>query len=144
LSRQFVERQIALAGIALVSALASLALTGPDDGEEPAVSAAAPDVPPAAQTWSEAAVGTYGPGHYGRSSECGVELTRSTRGVSHPVLPCGARIVVAHEGRQAETIVVDRRSFGSGQAFALTEALAAELGVSGVRLVRWRFAPGTE
>jgi hypothetical protein len=144
LSRQFVERQIALAGIALVSALGSLALTSSDDRGEPAVSAASPDVPPVAQTWSEAAVGTYGPGLYGRSTECGVELTRSTRGISHPVLPCGARIVVAHGGRQAETRVVDRRSFGSGQAFALTEALAAELGVSGIQLVRWRFAPGPE
>jgi hypothetical protein len=144
LSRQFVERQIALAGIALASALASLALTSPDDGEDPAAPAAPPDVPPAAQTWSEAAVGTYGPGLYGRTTECGVELTRSTRGVSHPVLPCGARIVVAHGSRQAEARVVDRRSFGSGQAFALTEALAADLGLSGVQLVRWRFAPGTE
>jgi hypothetical protein len=143
-SPRHVERQLALAGVALVSALASLALTRPDDGGEPAAAAAAADVPPAAQTWSEAAVGTYGPGLYGRPTECGIELTASTRGVSHPVLPCGARIVVAHGGRETDTRVIDRRSFGQGQAFALTEALGGDLGISGVQLVRWRFAPGGE
>jgi hypothetical protein len=143
-SRQFVERQIALAGIALVSALGSLALTRSNEGDAPPASAVARAVPSAAETWSEAAVGTYGPGLYGRTTECGIELRASTRGVSHPVLPCGARILVAQGGRQAATRVIDRRSFGPGQAFALTESLAAELGVTGVQIVRWRFAPGAE
>jgi hypothetical protein len=144
LTRQFVERQLALAGIALVSALGSVALSNPDGGDNASASAAPQEVPPAASTWSEAAVGTYGPGLYGRATECGVELTPSTRGISHPVLPCGARIVVEHEGRQAEARVVERRSFGAGQVFALTESLAADLGVSGVQIVRWRFAPRAE
>jgi hypothetical protein len=139
-----VERQLALAGVALVSALASLAVTRSDDAQEPSAAAAARNLPRAAEIWSEAAVGTYGPGLYGRPTECGLELTPSTRGVSHPVLPCGARIVVAQGGRQAETRVVDRRSFGQGQAFALTESLASELGITGVQLVRWRFAPRAE
>jgi hypothetical protein len=138
------ERQLALAGVALVSALGSLAVTRADEGRAPRAAGTPREVPPAAETWSEAAVGTYGPGLYGRSTECGVDLTATTRGVSHPVLPCGARIVVAHGGRQAETRVIDRRSFGPGRAFALTEALAADLGVTGVQLVRWRFAPGAE
>ena len=134
------ERQVALAGVALLAALAGLALARGDPSAEP--SALVQPAPPAAGRWYDATVGTYGPGFFGRTTECGVRLTRATRGVAHPVLPCGARIVVEHGGRAVETRVVDRGPYGSGQDFALTQALADELGVSGTRIVRWRFSSG--
>ena len=140
MNAQLLERQVALAGVALVAALGSLALERAE-ALEPIRDAQAP-APPVAGTSYEAAVGTYGPGFYGRTTACGVTLTRTTRGVAHPVLPCGARIVVEHGGREVDTQVVDRGPYGSGQEFALTQALASELGVSGVEIVRWRFSPG--
>ena len=135
------ERQVALAGVALLAALASLAL-GRSSEPAPEAVAPLPPPPPVAGRWYEAAVGTYGPGFYGRTTECDVRLARSTRGVAHPVLPCGARIVVAHRGRSAETRVIDKGPYGSNQDFALTQALADELGVAGVQIVRWRFSSG--
>jgi actin-like ATPase involved in cell morphogenesis len=86
--------------------------------------------------------GTYGPGLYGRTTDCQVELTRETRGVAHPVLPCGARIIVAYGGREVETRVMDKGPYGAGQEFALTQALAGDLGLQGVQIVRWRFSEG--
>jgi rare lipoprotein A (peptidoglycan hydrolase) len=134
---RLLERQVALGGVALLAALGSLAL---DRAPEEQVAEPAPQAPPVAGRWYEAAVGVYGPGFFGRTTACGVELTRQTRGVAHPVLPCGARIVVSNRGREAETRVVDRGPYGTAQEFALTQALAADLGLSGVQIVRWRFA----
>ena len=135
---ELLEREVALAAVALLATLAVLALGG--RGETAGPSASAQPAPAAAGRWTEAAVGTYGPGFFGKTTACGVRLTRTTRGVVHPVLPCGARLVVAHGGREVDTRVVDRGPYGPGQEFALTQALAEDLGVSGVQLVRWRFS----
>lgn len=140
MNAEHLERQLALGGIALLAALGSLALgraTEPDRLPGPRAEA-----PPVAGRWYEAAVGVYGPGLFGRTTECGVPLTRRTRGVAHPVLPCGARIVVASGGREVETRVVDKGPFGAAQEFALTQALASDLGLRGVQIVRWRFSEG--
>ena len=136
------ERQAALAGVALVATLGSLALDRASAGEPPTVPDEATPLP-AAGTWYEAAVGTYGPGLYGRTTDCGVKLTRNTVGIAHPVLPCGARIVVEHRGRQRETRVVDRGPYRGSHEFDLTQRLANELGINGVEIVRWRFAGDT-
>lgn len=130
-------RQVALGGVALLAALGSLALDRPP-AQEPSEPVRQPL--PAAGRWYEAAVGVYGPGLFGRTTACGIELTRATRGVAHPVLPCGARIVVSLRGREAEARVVDRGPYGTAEEFALTQALASDLGLSGVQIVRWRFA----
>ena len=79
----------------------------------------------------------------GGTTTCGAELTRELRGIVHPVLPCGARIVVAFGGREAETEVIDQGPVGAGEEFSLTAPLAAELGVDGLQTVRWRFSTGT-
>ena len=137
MNAELVERQVALAGVALLAALTPLAL---GRGDVPGGAAGAQPTPTAAVRWTQAAVGVYGPGFYGRTTECGVRLTRRTLGVAHPQLPCGARIVVSHRGRAVEARVVDRGPYGSRQEFSLTQALAGRLGVTGVELVRWRFA----
>ena len=139
MNAKLLERQVALAGVALLAVLGSLALGRAGAADAPEVLGAVPPAPPAVGRWYEAPVGAYGPGFYGRTTSCGVALTRSTRGVAHPILPCGARIVVAFGGRTVETKVMDRGPYGPGREFALTQALAEELGLSGVRIVRWRF-----
>jgi hypothetical protein len=131
------ERQIALAGVALLTTLGALALF--ERGRDTAPPAAAP---PAADTWYEATAGVFGRGFYGATTGCDVTLERRTQGVAHPGLPCGARIVVARDDRQVETRIVDRAAYGAEQDLALTEALAEEIGVTGVETVRWRFSPG--
>ena len=133
-----VQRQLALAGVALVSALGTLAFSRgggdatPDAGDEV--------VPAVAGRWYVARVGVYGRGFFGRTTPCGVELTRTTRGISHTVLPCGAKIVVSHRGREVATEVVDRGAYAPGHQFELTAALASDLGVDAPTTVRWRFA----
>jgi hypothetical protein len=132
-----VQRQLALAGIALVSALGTLALGRSEPNEITADEAVQPA---AAGTWYVATVGSYGPGFYGRPARCpGVVLTPKTRGIAHPVLPCGAKVVVAFRGRQIETEVVDKGPYTAGHEFDLTTGLAAALGVRGVQRIRWRF-----
>ena len=71
---------------------------------------------------------------------CGVEVAAETLGVAHPVLPCGAKLVVEHQGPQGRADVVERGPVATGLAFELSPALAQALGVTGVTTVRWRFA----
>ena len=138
MNRRLLERLLALGAVALLAALVGLAV---QRASEPEPSPPPPIVaPPVAGRWYEAAVGTYGPGLFGRTTDCQVRLTRATRGVAHPVLPCGARIVVSYGGREVDTRVIDKGPFGAGQEFALTQALAADLGLTGVQIVRWRFS----
>ncbi len=139
MNAELLERQVALAGVALLAALGTFALGPGSARQEPSGAPAALTV---SVPWKEAAVGVYGPGFYGRTTECGIRLTRRTAGVAHPELPCGAWIVVSHSGREVDARVVDRGSFGPGEEFALTQALATRLGVAGIELVRWRFASG--
>jgi rare lipoprotein A (peptidoglycan hydrolase) len=136
---ELLERQLALVAVALVSILGGLALSaGSDDVVGTATS------PPAdsSEAWQEARVGTFGPGLYGTTTTCGIKLRQALQGVAHPVLPCGARLVVELNGRAAETRVVDKGSYGGGQEFALTKALADALGLEGQTTIRWRFSQG--
>ena len=134
-----VQRQLALAGVALLSCLGTLAF-GRDAADR--ASAEVDPVPASAGRWYVARVGSYGRGFFGRTTECGVALTSTTRGISHTVLPCGAKIVVAFRDREVATEVVDRGAYAPGHEFELTQALAEELGVEGAVTVRWRFASG--
>ncbi len=130
------RRQLALAAVALLAGLAALAFGEPRDTGRAGVQA----VPAADGGWYEARVGSYGTGLYGRATACGVTLEPQTHGVAHPVLPCGAKLFLSFEGREAYTQVVDRGPQGAGREFDVTEALAAELGLRGVEVVEWRFA----
>jgi rare lipoprotein A (peptidoglycan hydrolase) len=132
------ERQLALVAVALVSILGGLALSAGTD--DPSGGPTAP--PGSSESWQEARVGTFGPGLYGTTTTCGIRLRKALQGVAHPVLPCGARLVVELNGRAVETRVVDNGSYGNGQEFALTKALGDALGVQGQMRVRWRFSQG--
>lgn len=136
---QFFERQLALAAVALLATLIGLALSRDGDGARPGP---AVQPPAAGETWSEAPAGPVADERYGSTTTCGQELTRDVAGIVHPVLPCGARIVVAVGEREVETSVVDQGPVGPGEEFSLTEPLAVELGVQGIQTVRWRFSTG--
>lgn len=125
------RRQAALAGVALVGALGAIALTRIGGDPEPAP-------PQATVEWREERVGILADAE--EATACGEPLTPSTAGVAHPVLPCGAALLLEHEGRRARAEVVARASVEGGRAFDVTPALADRLGITAETVVRWRFA----
>jgi rare lipoprotein A len=72
----------------------------------------------------------YGPGFYGNTTACGIELTRELVGVAHRSLPCGTNVAVRYGSRTLVLPVVDRGPFGSEARWDLTEAAAQQLGVT--------------
>ena len=124
------RRQAALAGVALVGALGAIALTRIGDDPEPP--------PRAVVEWREARVGILTAA--GEITVCDVTLTASTVGVAHPVLPCGAELLLEHEDRRARAEVVARGTVEGGHDFDVTPTLARRLGVEDEAVVRWRFA----
>jgi hypothetical protein len=129
------QRQVALAGAALLALLLVVVLDRPAREETPA---AAP--PASGIRWETAVVGVFGKSRLGKTTACGITLTPETRGVAHPVLPCGVRLIVSSEGREIHTEVIERGPGASGTQFDLTPALADDLGIEGRKKVRWRFA----
>ncbi len=129
------QRQAALAGAALLAILLVVVLDRPV--QEPSAAAQ----PPVSEArWENALVGVFGRGRLGEKTSCGVVLTQETQGIAHPVLPCGAALVVALNGREVRTEVVERGPAGTRTQFSLSPALADDLGVRGRETIRWRFA----
>jgi hypothetical protein len=133
------QRQIALAGVAVLAVAAALALASllDDDGEQPAFPAAG------AGEWQTALAAPYEFEDGRTRTACGVAAGPRTLGLAHPVLPCGAKILLSYDGTEVLTQVVDRATGVPGREFDVTEPLARELGLEGVEQIRWRFAaPG--
>ena len=76
---------------------------------------------PATATW-------YGPGFYGRTTACGLRMTRTLLGVAHRKLPCGTQVAITYEAKAITVPVVDRGPFKRGHDWDLTKAAAAALG----------------
>jgi hypothetical protein len=90
--------------------------------------------------WFDALAATRGqPGDAERTS-CGLILTSSSLGISQPVLPCGAKVVIRFGGRSFFTEVIDNRLKGTGRQFELTDGLAGLMGLDGTQRIEWRFA----
>jgi hypothetical protein len=126
------QRQAALLGVALLAAVGALAL-GRDDSRATATTG----VVAPATTWRIASVGVS---RGGQEAQCGRPVDVSTRGVVHPVLPCGVKLVVQARGRTIRTEVVGRGPVGRRHEFDLTPELAARLGLRSSARVKWRFA----
>ena len=133
------QRTIALAAVALVSAVAVLALTGgaSDDDDE-----TAPQQVTVAGGggWYTALAGSRGAARDAERTTCARILTGRSLGVSHPVLPCGAKIFISFGGSEVLTEVIDTKLKQPGRQFELTEALAQQLGIEGTQQIQWRFA----
>ena len=77
----------------------------------------------------------YGPGFFGKTTACGIKLTRKTLGVAHKTLPCGTEVELYHRGKTVTVPVIDRGPFRRGVDWDLTHATAQAIGVeSTVRL----------
>ncbi len=131
MSPSLLQRQAALAGVALLAALGAVAVGRDDVGGR-----AEPKAVVASAEWRLAVVGVS----RGRRADCGAQAEESTVGVVHPVLPCGARLEVQGGGETIKTEVVGRGPVGLEHEFDLTPALAAQLGVERDGQIRWRFA----
>jgi rare lipoprotein A len=126
------QREIALAGVALLAAVLTLVATSgrrDDDSTLP--------VPAGSYT---ALAGSSGPGAFGKRTACGQVLSPETKGVAHPVLPCGVAIYVTYGNKHVLTRVIDRGPYVPGRTFDLTDALARVLGLRGVQEIRWSYA----
>jgi hypothetical protein len=137
-SLTILQRTIALAAIALVACVATLALTGEakDTG-----GGATSDVPVAGSAgWYTALAGSRGPARDAEQTTCRQILTGSSLGVTHPVLPCGAKIYIAYGDVEVLTEVIDTKLKRPGRQFELTDALAQRLGIEGTQQIKWRFA----
>ena len=90
--------------------------------------------------WFDALAASRGPAGDAERTTCGLILTSSSLGVTQPVLPCGAKIVLRFGGRTYFTEVIDNRLKAAGREFEVTDALAGLIGLDGTQRIEWRFA----
>jgi len=87
-----------------------------------------------------ALAGASGPAVAGRTTACGVVLSENTIGVANPTLPCGTHVFVTFRHKTVLVQVIERGPYTTGRQFGFTEALAREVGLSGVQPIRWSYA----
>jgi rare lipoprotein A (peptidoglycan hydrolase) len=126
-------RAAALAGVALLGI--AIALAASHRSNHPAE-----NLPPPAGQWYTALAAPYTSSAEPKKSACGVVINAKTRGVAHPVLPCGVKLYIEFDGRQVLTHVIDRGHTAPGRVFDVTPALAKLLRLQGTQTIRWRFA----
>lgn len=90
--------------------------------------------------WFSALAASRGQAGDAERTSCALILTGKSYGVTHPVLPCGAKLVLRFGGQTVLTEVIDNRLKSAGRQFELTERLAGELGLDGTQQIDWRFA----
>lgn len=132
-------RLLVLGAVALLCGLAALVVirAAADDTVAPAAeSAVAPG------GWYQALASSRGPAGDAERTSCGLILTQRSLGVTHPVLPCGAKVVLRYRGEAVLTEVIDNELESAGRQFELTESLARRIGLDGTQQVQWRFATG--
>ena len=132
--RILAERQLVLGAVALLAVAVSLAVTA---RHQAGLRAAL--LPPSQGSYT-ALVGSSGAKEVGQETACGVVVGARTMGIASPVLPCGVRLYLSFRGRHVLAPVIGRGPSGPGREFDLTQALARQLGIAGVRRVRWSYA----
>jgi hypothetical protein len=131
------ERLVVLAALAFLAALVAVAVIEQAESDR---GAAAPEGARApGGGWYQALAATRPTGDAERTT-CGLVLTGRSLGVTHPVLPCGAKLLLRFGGDTVLTEVIDNRLESSGRQFELTERLSRRIGLDGTQQVQWRFA----
>jgi hypothetical protein len=137
MSPALAQREIALAGVALLAAIVSLVLTS-HGGDSKTRGLLQPVT--LNGSWRESLAGGE-PVQYGRRTNCSIVLRPNTIGVTDSVLPCGVKLYVAYgDSPEILTQVIERQPVPPGRKFELTPRLAEELGIDGVQEIRWVFA----
>jgi hypothetical protein len=130
------QRLLGLAAVALLCGLAALVRVR-DTESSPST---APEGAVAPGGWYRALAASRGPAGDAERTSCGLILTQRSLGVTHPVLPCGAMIVLRFRGEAVLTEVISNTLKSAGRQFELTESLARLIGLDGTQQVQWRFA----
>ena len=133
------QRLLGLAAVALLAGVIALAVVEQRSGD--ATSSAAPTgaIAPGGG-WYSALAASRGQAGDAERTSCGLILTGKSFGVTHPVLPCGAKLLLRFGGQTVLTEVIDNKLKSAGRQFELTERLARDLGLNGTQEVDWRFA----
>ena len=133
------QRQIALAGLALLAGIVALALTSHQQTSTPAL----PDsIPAPGGGWFQASATSHG-ATFAQShldDACGHKVGPDSLGVANPDLPCDSKIYIQYGDKLALTQVIARVPASSAADFELTPILASELGLEGNQLIGWRYA----
>jgi hypothetical protein len=134
---ELAQRLAVLAAVALLAGVAAAAIVAHRATGE---SAAALTSAPAPAGWNVAFAGSRGVTGDAQRTTCGQVLAPESLGVTHPVLPCGAKVIVRWGGKQVLTEVIDNALVEPGRQLELTDALARMLGIDGTVELEWRFA----
>ena len=137
MTSSFPERLVVLAAVALLAAVAALAVA---ERREQAASPSALVSAAAPAGWNSAFAGSRGPVGDAQRTTCGQVLAPESLGVTHPVLPCGAKVVLRHGETQVLTEVIDNELVEPGRQLEVTEELARILGLEDTTEIDWRFA----
>jgi hypothetical protein len=140
MTASFGQRVALLAAVALLIAVAAAAIVEQRAGGGPTVSLTSA---PAPAGWNTAFAGSRGPTGDAERTTCGQVLTPKSLGVTHPVLPCGAKLVLRYGSSNVLTEVVDNTLVQPGHQLEVTDALAQMLGIEGTVELEWRFATET-
>jgi len=130
------QRLLVLAAVALLSATAALAVVERRSQEQATGLTSAP----APSGWNVAFAASRGPAGDAQRTSCGHVLADESLGVTHPALPCGAKIVLRSGDTLVLSEVIDNRLADPGLQLEVTEALAELLGLEETAEIEWRFA----
>ena len=126
-----------LAAVALLAAVAAMAIVAQNGSD---AGAAALTSAPAPAGWNIAFAGSRGATGDAQRTTCGQVLAPQSLGVTHPVLPCGAKVILRSGDKQVLTEVIDNALVEPGRQLEVTDALAKTLGIDGTVELEWRFA----
>ena len=139
MSDSFPQRLVLLGSVALLAgalALAAVERLDADSGSR-LTGAVAPS------GWNVAFAGSRGPAGDAQRTSCGQILAAESLGITHPVLPCGAKLVLRREDTQVISEVIYNVLVEGGRQLVVNEGLAEILELEGTAEIEWRFATET-
>lgn len=136
MAHDFPQRLVVLAAVALLAAVSALAVVERRNQAEVESLTGAP----APAGWNVAFAGSRGATGDAQRTTCGQVLAPASLGVTHPVLPCGAKLVLRNGDAQVLSEVIDNALVEPGRQLEVTEALAAMLDLDETAEIEWRFA----
>lgn len=137
MTASFGQRLALLAAVALLATVAVAAIVEHRAGGSASASLTSA---PAPSGWNTAFAASRGPTGDAERTTCGQVLTPESLGVTHPVLPCGAKLILRYGSKNVLTEVIDNALTSPGDQLEVTDKLAKMLGIDGTVELEWRFA----